>query len=895
MRRRPLAHHLIRLFLWLEFQSRPARQWLDFRTRPARGWLYQKTRRYHPTWRHWLRNFFNFQDNLEIKIAPSLHKYTKWFRGGCIHRNIEEVRHWDMYHRHDRFFRLTAWFIVVYPVVWFLVLLITLPSVEMLDDPEYSLPTTLYARDGRLIQEIYVKRRKLVTFDKFPPHLLDALVAKEDSRFYEHYGVDPLRILKAAAVNIRNFRVVQGASTLTQQTAKLFFLSPERTFSRKFQELILALNIERKYTKQEILTLYLNKVNFGDAWGVEAASQVYFNKNAEDLTLNESAVLVGLLPAPNLYKPTRHPQAARKQRNIVLQRMFLEGKITEQVRDATLAEPIVVVTSDYSASEASAYYVEQIRREIQSRYGSKNLYEGGLKVYTPMNLDYQMAAHEAFIHGLEALDQRRGFRGPMEKVEFNEKHELPLDELVDLNSANSMKTGKIGRAVVTEVSDSQAKVTLGAGGEGVINWATQRETWRVAADPEHPERVWRINSPRTIFSRGDMILIRVRGQNPDSGVFDLDLYQEPLANGAVMSMDPRNGEVLAMVGGFRFGRGDGASEFIRATQALRQPGSAFKPIVYATAIDEGYTPATILDDSPRVFKLAGGKKHIPKNYDDSYRGDMTLRESLYQSRNVPTVQLVDEMGPAKVIEYARKLGFTSDIPEENIIGLGTHSVRLNELIRAYGVFANGGKIEKPRFILRVEDSKGNILEEDKQEEEQVISDATAFIITNILQDVILKPGGTANKELYDFGRPAAGKTGTTQNSTDAWFMGFIPQVVTGVYVGFDNPKVSLGPWETGGRAAAPIWKEYMNVVKSTLPIEGFQPPPSVVTLRVNPQGEFVGACDQSEGTRLEYFKASSVSEQTKDEDCRRVPIGGSSRPIPPKSGGAKPTVEDEAL
>jgi penicillin-binding protein 1A len=759
----------------------------------------------------------------------------------------------------------------------------TLPTVTGLENPDYSLPTTIYDRNGTKVKEVFIKRRKLVTYDQVPRHLIQALIAKEDSRFFEHHGIDPLRMIKAAWVNFISFDTVQGASTLTQQTARQFFLTLEKTWTRKLSEILLALKIERQFTKEEILTLYLNKVNFGDAWGVEAAAEYYFDKSVEDLTLAECATLVGLLPAPNRYKPTKNPRLAHQQRNIVLQRMQEEGFIAPEQELAAASEPIVIARQAEPSVEAAAYYVELVRRQLLATYGSKNLYEGGLHVYTAMDLQHQIAAHKALFEGLQAIDRRSGYRGPEDKIALDAFGQVPAEVSEELNPPGAIQAGRIVRGVVTTVTKDSAKVDLGAE-MGAIAWERMKPNWEQRVNPE--QIVTPIRSLADAFEPGDLIQVIVEGQDLYTGEYRLDLYQEPGANGAVYSMNPRTGEVLAMVGGWRFGRGLGASEFIRATQAERQPGSAFKPIIYAAAIDEGYTPATILDDSPRVFTLESGVKHIPKNYDDTYMGRTSLREALYRSRNVPTVQLVDEMGAHKVIEYARKLGFTTPIPAENIIALGTHSVKLDELVRAYGVFDNHGELAEPLYILRVEDANGNVLEESRPRTHQAISDATAYLVTDLLRDVVRQPGGTGHDAMQTLSRPAAGKTGTTQDYTDAWYIGFIPQLIAGVYVGYDDPSQSLGPAETGSRAAAPIWLDYIQSVERSLPIEPFEQPPTVIAHRVDGEGRLVGACESARGTRFEIFKTASIP-------ARLLSDGNCFRPQVTPDGDTAPTVRED--
>ncbi len=754
-----------------------------------------------------------------------------------------------------------------------------LPGITVLEDPDYSLPTKIYDRHGVKVDEIFIKRRKLITYGQIPKYLINGLLAKEDTRFFQHHGIDPIRIVKAAWVNLITFSTAQGASTLTQQTARQFFLTLEKTWIRKINEVLLALKIERQFTKKEILTLYLNKVNFGDAWGVSAAAEFYFNKKVEDLSLSESATLVGLLPAPNRYKPNKNPVAARKQRNIVLQRMVEEGYISQAEFLAAVSEPIVVAEAADSGSEAAAYYVELVRRILLQQFGSRNLYEGGLNVYTAMDFNYQKAANQALVEGVQALDRRRGYRGPEDTVELDPEGKPAPDELEALNPDPHVEVGRLARGIVVDVTNATARVALAPDVEGLILWDRIKTRWPVRINPQNEsEALWN-HGLKELLKPGDLVQLRAIGRDGASGKALFDLHQEPLANGGVYSIDPRTGDVLAVVGGIKFGRGDGASEFIRATQAERQPGSAFKPIIYATAIDEGYTPASVLDDSPRTFTLSNGKKHIPQNYDNTYLGRITLRESLLRSRNVPTVGLVEEMGPRKVIQYSRKLGISTAIPEESIIALGTHSVKVWELARAYAVFASGGNLVQPNYILKITDQKGNLLYQSTPKIEPVISPETAYLVTDILEDVVRSPHGTGHAALAAFKRPIAGKTGTTQNYTDAWFMGYIPQMVTAVFIGFDDPGKTLGPAETGSRAAAPIWAAYMSVVERSLPVETFAQPPSVVTFRVNDGGQLVGPCDDPAGSRFELFKAAAIPLRLQQASGCARPPSGIQRPV----------------
>lgn len=789
-----------------------------------------------------------------------------------------------------------------------------LPEVSQ-ENFDYSLPTTIYDRSGQKVDEIYIKRRKLVIYEQLPEHLINGLIAKEDSRFFDHQGIDPLRMLKAAWVNLLAMRTVQGASTLTQQTARQFFLTLEKTWERKLKEILLAVKMEQEFTKNEIMVLYLNKVNFGDAWGVSAAAEVYFSKKVEDLSLSESSTLVGLLPAPNAYKPTKNPHLSRQQRNIVLQRMFEEGFIPRSQMMASMSEPIVLAEGKDPKIEAAGYYVELVRRKLLELYGSKSLYEGGLHVYTAMDINFQISAHRALVNGVRSVDRRKGYRGPLSTMELLPENKLAEEELYNLNSGRLPEIGKKFKGVVTGfaedpdaktnpqkdpetgdiISTKRALVALGPDLEGYLFEQELMADWKVYLDMEEEEPEPKpFKKLEEIIKAGDLIQVELTGVDALTGAYYLSLYQEPLANGALYSMDPTTGEVMAMVGGVRFGRGDGASEFIRATQAERQPGSSFKPLIYAAAIEEGFTPATLLEDSPRTFLLSTGKKHTPANYDKRYLGRISLRESLMRSRNVPTVQLVDEIGARKVIEYSRRFGITTNMPEESIIALGTHSVKLSELTRAYGVFANSGKLVTPRYIRKILDSKGEVIYESPVVEEVAISEGTAFLVGDILRDVVRRPGGTAYRPMEGFTRPAGGKTGTTQNYTDAWYIGFIPQLVTGIYVGFDDPSIPLGPYETGGGTAAPVWKEYMTQVEGAMSVETFNQPDSVMSMRVTKGGEMVGPCDNISNSRFEWFKTATIPSRLRSQGSQCfTPVGGGPvTPSPASGGGTQPESEE---
>ncbi|MBF0280206.1 MAG: PBP1A family penicillin-binding protein [SAR324 cluster bacterium] len=720
-----------------------------------------------------------------------------------------------------------------------------------LHQPNYALPTVIFDRNGNQIEEIFIHRRIVIPFKNFPPYMIQALIASEDTRFFSHFGIDPIRILKALWVDIKAKRIVQGASTLTQQTARLFLLAKEKKGSledlkRKLKEILLALRIERQFSKEEILTLYLNKVFLGNAEGVEASTQGYFGKRTEELSLAESTLLVGLLPAPSLYSPIVNPDLAIKRRNLVLRRMLEEGFITEEERRSASREPIQLSKIYDNTSAATAYYVEHVRKQLLSKYGADTLYKGGLKVYLAMDLEYQIYAHEALQKGILDLSKRQGYRGPQERLKLNSQGELSLREIHRVTRKNQMILGKIVQGVVTNVSEPISTIRFGRD-EGRLEWA-HLVKWKVQQSAQSKRSV-HIKKASQILKVGDVIQVKLEDWDPQAEQFRLTLHQEPQVNGAVLSIDPHSGEVLAMSGGYRFDE----SEFNRALQAKRQPGSVFKPVVYAAALDAGYTLASILVDSP-IYKAESDESNqeawTPKNYGNKLLGSVHMRTALVKSLNTPTIRLVEDLKPKRIIEYARKLGISTEIKNDLTIALGSFSVTLQEMVSAFGVFANEGSLAQPIYISKIEDRQGEIIEENLPEVKPVISKETAYLILDAMQDVVKRGTGRIARQIE---RPSAGKTGTTNDSRDAWYIGFIPQLLTGVYVGFDQPT-SMGKGETGARAAAPIWVDFMNSVTGNLPTQRFARPPQIVSVKIHKSGRSVGPCDPGDETYYEQFK-----------------------------------------
>jgi len=713
------------------------------------------------------------------------------------------------------------------------------------------LPTVLYDREGNQIEELFIQRRIVVPYEQFPPHLVQALVASEDSRFFSHLGIDPLRIPKAFLANLRAGRIVQGASTLTQQTARLFLLSREKQIVRKLREMLLAFRMEMQFSKQEILSLYLNKVYLGNAEGIEAASQGYFGKHAEELNLAESTLLVGILPAPSRYAPHVNPEFALLRRNTVLRRMRQEGFISEQELQKTSEMPISLIRIHDSTTEATSYYVEHVRRYLIKKYGSKVLYQGGLKVYLAMDLNYQTYAHEALRKGILELTKRQGFRGQQKDESLDNSSSTDNSTLDNTVKIDSLFLGNIVGGTVNEVSEKKVSVKIGKS-SGTLEW-NNIKTWR-NGNILKDERPSRIAKPSEIFSTGDEIQVRLADYDTINNSFRLELYQEPLVNGALLAMDPKNGEVLSMSGGYRYGE----SEFNRAIQAQRQPGSSFKPIVYSAALDAGFTLSSALIDSPRAYATGAqtvGDAEIwtPKNYGDKIMGKVSLRTALVKSLNLPTIGLCEELKPKQVIVYSRRFGITADMMENLTTCLGSLSTTLQEMITAYGVFANQGRLVKPIYILRVEDQAGNTLESSLPEFKQVTSEETAFLLSNVLQDVVQTGTGRRARAI---GRPSAGKTGTTNDNVDAWYIGYIPQLLTGVYVGFDKPR-RMGRSETGSKAAAPIWIDFMKNAVTNLPTEQFKQPPGITTVKIHKSGRRAIPCDNVKEIKEEHYKTGT--------------------------------------
>lgn len=596
--------------------------------------------------------------------------------------------------------------------VTFYVMTMDLPGIDALKDYRPSIASRVLDENDELIDEFFLEDRKMVKIADVPKIVQYAFVAAEDSRFYEHQGFDLQSIFRAMFKNVEAGKIVQGGSTITQQVAKLMYLTPERKYVRKFKEAILSYRIDRYLTKDEILNLYLNQIYLGHgAYGIESASINYFGHGAKSLTLPEAALLAGLPKAPTTYSPLLYYDRAKQRQVYVLSRMMEEGYITEEQMNAAVAVPLnlrLVRPKD----KVAAYFVEHVRRYVQEKYGADVLYKEGLTIHTTLNLSAQKAARDALEKGLTEMEER----------------------------------GK---------------------------------------------------------------------------------YQKGLVQGAIYCMDVKTGAIRAMVGGRDYNK----SEFNRATQSRRQPGSAFKPLIYTAAFDKGMNPSTVFVDSPIVFPDPSQEDGLwkPKNFDGKFLGPITMRTALVQSRNVVTVKILQDIGLDYATSYAMNMGITSPLARNLSLALGSSGVTLQEIVRAYGVLANQGKKVTPYFIRKIVDRTGNIFEEAKVESEQVIDPRIAFMTTYIMQDVVESGTGRRVKSI---GRPVAGKTGTTNDIRDAWFIGFTPSLITGVWVGFDQEK-SLGKQEVGGRAAAPIWLYFMESILKDQPVDTFPAPEGIIFVKVN--------------------------------------------------------------
>jgi penicillin-binding protein 1A len=754
-----------------------------------------------------------------------------------------------------------------------------LPDFRSLADYRPALTSVVLDRDGVPIGEFSEFRRRLVPLEQVPKHVIQAFLAAEDDSFYEHSGVDYRSIARAAWSNLVSDGNLQGASTITQQTVKQLLLTPERTYRRKLREVLLARRLEQHLSKDEILYLYLNQIYFGSgAYGIAEAARTYFAKQPDQLSVAEAALLAGMPKAPGRFSPHLDPERAEERRRWVLDRMLAEGFIDAAAHAAAQTPPPLVSPTSESVVAAS-YFTENVRRRLVVLLGNDVVLHGGLVIETTLDARLQREAVAAVRRGLEAYDQRHGYRGPLRRVAADQL----TAEVQKLAEENELRNGvdpttsvfaptRIGVVVGRSSDAGEARVAFAPGVEAHFAFADAK--W---ARPEQSLAV------------GDVALFRVT--RSEGGALAAVLYQHPEAQAALLAIDLTNDDVLALVGGYDFA----ASELDRATQSLRQPGSAFKPIVYTAALANGKTPASIVMDSPVVYE-----NFRPENYGRKFLGSLTLTEALARSVNNAAVHLLEEIGIEPTITMARRLGIHSHLEPGLALALGASSVSLLELTRAYAILGSGGRGVEPRMLVRVRDREGRVLLENVPLDEKagsaspaeaaaaplaaaehapspetaeetddaaaplvvpeghVLAPAEAFVATSLLRAPIEHPAGTGHAAV-SLGRPLAGKTGTTNDHTDAWFVGFSPEIAAGVWVGFDQNRL-LGKGETGGRAALPIWMDFMRPALDGRPPREFELPPGVVFARIDAETGAL-ASETSESTLLQAFVEGTVPTQ----------------------------------
>ncbi len=849
-----------------------------------------------------------------------------------------------------------------------------LPHIISVEDYKPRTVTRVFAGDTKpenLIGEFFKERRYVTPIDKIPDIVIKAFISAEDDRFFEHPGINIVSIIRAGIANFKAGHVVQGGSTITQQVAKSFFLSSERTVDRKVKEVILSTRLERNLSKQQILYLYLNQIYLGHgAYGVQAAAQTYFRKEVSQLSIAEAAMLAGMPQAPGKYSPLLMPKKAKERQLYVLRRLYENKYISQSQMAEAASQPLRIHHDEDLNQKYAPYLVEQIRRELVAKYGDKAVYEEGINVQTPVSRELCMSARKSLREGLLAVDKRVGFRGPLTHLKSAEEIEKFLHEarlkLIErrvgyllllpdgrldpveamhfagvASDADLLNVGEMYQAVVMSIDQRKksARVMVGAAraelpAEGV-KWA---KAIRDEKNPNAPR--FEPGSPGKILARGDVVWVKVmnKGGTPSQPEVIVHLDQEPEVQGALFSIEAQTGFVLAMEGGFDFNQ----SEFNRAIQAQRQPGSSFKPILYAAGIERGFTPASIIVDSPIVYETSDGVgKWKPGNFEEKFYGDTTFRQALIKSRNIPTIKIAQALGVHSVIDFTRRLGLNGQFPPDLSISLGSGSVSLIDLTKAYALFPRLGRKIKPILFAKTMDREGKTLEENApqtlpamikipslsatplavtaaspgpeaeiaqataptraytapypgalslpkskvplpsyppaDDPDQVMDPRVAYVMTHLMKEVVNYGTGHEAKQL---GRPAAGKTGTTQEYNDAWFMGFTPHVVTGAWVGFDNQR-SIGPGETGARAALPIWLNFMKDAVKAYPDSDFTMPPGVVFAAINAATGKPVASNSSAAIREAFIECS---EPVKDGGFGDPSTPGSQTPAAENAG-----------
>ncbi len=695
-----------------------------------------------------------------------------------------------------------------------------LPQIKFLAEYRPSASTRLYDIQGRLISELFVERRQPVSLSQVSPWFVKAIVAVEDERFFTHVGVDLKAVARALLADLLSKSFAQGGSTITQQLTRNLFLEADKRMRRKVEEAILAVQIENHYTKTEILELYCNQIYLGSGvYGVEAAARKYFNRSAAELTISQAALIAGLPQRPSAYDPFKYPDRARQRRRMVLQRMLQTRAITpEEYREAEQSSLGLVPSA---VSTRAPYFTEFVRQYLEEKYGSEAIYRQGLEVRTTLDLDVQTAAEQAVRAGIEALDKESGWRPP---------HQREAGEPDPSLAYGDLSSGTVFPAEVIEAAPRLLKV-----GAGKV-----RGTVAARADvfPHLASFTGRV-------AAGQTVLVRPAGDPPYQDPVPLVLEQRPLLQGALVALDPRNGHLRALVGGYDFA----ASQFNRAVQARRQPGSGIKPFIYAAAIEAGYTPASVIEDSPVKFWDPGAKEWWkPQNYDEKFTGDTTLVEALTHSRNVVTVKLLNHLGVSLAVRFIRRMGVTTPMEPNLSLALGTSEVTLLDLTAAYAVFDNAGVHCRPLAVIKVLDERGKVLEMHEPEYEKVLDPDVAFVVLDMMRSVVNYGTGVVARSL---GFPVAAKTGTTNNYQDAWFTGFSADMAAGVWVGYDDNR-TMGRRATGAGYAGPLWVDFMGRARAGKPAEEFQPSERIVFREIDMKSGLLTGKECPEG-RLAAF------------------------------------------
>jgi penicillin-binding protein 1A len=763
-----------------------------------------------------------------------------------------------------------------------------LPDFTPLKERRQSAYSVVYSEEDEVVGKFMMDNRIPVPYEQIPKQLVRAFIAAEDAEFFQHKGVDYKGILRAMFKNLLARRIVQGGSTITQQVTKTFFLTPKRSLLRKLREVAYAFGLERDLTKEEILLLYLNNIYLGNgAYGVEAASESYFNKRVEQLQLPEMAMMAGLAKAPSRYSPVTNFRRAKDRQAYVLTRMAELGMISQEQREKAFRTSLKIQSRESAYFSKAPYFTEFIRQQVERKYGKEKLYQQGLRIYTTLDLSLQRAAQRSVETGLRDLDKREGFRGPVRTVPPKEVKELPNKRK---ESTRPLPPDEAFEAVILSKDGSKKLYTIWVEDrKGILPFSEM--SWALTVKPTPSYKPQKVKTPGDLLKPGDVVYVRVK-ESPKKDqppLFVLD--QDPLVQGALLCLDPKTGYVRAMVGGRDFSE----SQFNRAVFSRRQPGSAFKPVIYAAALEKGYTPSTILMDSPVEYSDPDGTYWAPKNYDKDFMGPITFRNALAHSRNVVTVKILEDIGVGYALKFIKRLGIESSVKRDLSIALGTSGVSMPELASAFAVFANGGERVKPIFFKKIVTMEGEVLEEntpyvemeEKEEEEEisktsapvpkerVISPQNAFIMTHLLEGVVQHGTGQRAKAL---GRPVAGKTGTSSDYSDAWFIGYTPSLLAGVWVGFDD-KTSLGKNETGARAALPIWISFMDRALRNTPVETPKPPEGIALVKVNLETGLPTDQD-SPDTIVEAFIDSSIPWKKQGPEEEGPPPG---TPVPGKS------------